>query len=199
MSTQKKILTIAIEILRKNGYHSTSMNMISKECCISKGNLTYHYPTKEELFKACINVSSSYFKKNVFLPSFEKNNNELEGLINFFKNVKTWLYWDNKVIGCVFSNTALELRHINPELADIPLFCLREFKVMIKEKIEQGQKNGNISIRESSEDITEDIFLGYQGAMIYSRIENSLSYFDLFIEKTYKYLRVNQDIKKISF
>ena len=44
-----------------------------------------------------------------------------------------------------------------------------------------------------------NIFLGYQGAMIYSRIENSLSYFDLFIEKTYKYLRVNQDSKKLLF
>ncbi|MFN8672193.1 MAG: TetR/AcrR family transcriptional regulator [Candidatus Sericytochromatia bacterium] len=190
MSTRKRILYSAIEILRKNGYHSTSMNMISEACSISKGNLTYHYPTKEELFKDCIGTSASYFKKNVFYPSFEKNNNELEGLIHFFKNVRSWLYSDNKVIGCIFSNTALELRHTNPELADIPVYCLREFKALIKEKIESGQENGTIAKRENSDDLIEDIFLGYEGAMIYSRIENSLTYFDLFIEKTFKYLKV---------
>lgn len=191
MTTQKKILAVAIELLRKNGYHSTSMNMISEACGISKGNLTYHYPTKEELFKACIDYSATYFKKTVVSLSFENNKNELEGLITFFKNVKNWLYADSKVIGCIFSNSALELRHLNPDLADLSSGYLREFKGILREKIESGQRNGTITKRESAIDLMEDIFLGYEGAMIYSRIENSLTYFDLFIEKTYKYLRIH--------
>lgn len=190
MNTEKKILNIAIELFRKNGYHSTSMNMVSEACGISKGNLTYHYPTKEELFKECINASANYFKKYVIFGSFENNNNELDGLINFFRNVKKWLYSEEKVIGCVFSNSALELRHSNPELADLSLGYLREYKSILKEKIETGQKNGNISSLEPADIIIEDIFLGYEGAMIYSRIENSLAYFDLFIDRTFKYLKV---------
>jgi TetR/AcrR family transcriptional repressor of nem operon len=189
VSTEKKILNEAIIIFRKNGYHSTSMNMISEACKISKGNLTYHYPTKEELFKKCIEASDNYFKRFVLFNSFETQATELDGLISFLKNVKNWLYFEDYVTGCIFSNTALELRHTNPDLADIPLECLRTYKMALKEKIQSGQKNGNIRNKESAEVMIEDLFLGYEGAMIYSRIENSLVYFDLFIERTYKYFK----------
>lgn len=188
MNTESKILNQAIEIFRKKGYHTTSMNMVSEACGISKGNLTYHYPTKEELFKECINASAKYFKKYVLFSSFEKKS-ELEGLINFLNNVKTWLVYDNKVIGCVFSNSALELRHTNPELANLALSYLREYKMILREKIESGQNNGIIKIRDEADNIIEDLFLGYEGAMIYSRIENSIECFDFFIERTKKYFR----------
>lgn len=194
MSTEKKILSEAITIFRQNGYHSTSMNMISEACHISKGNLTYHYPTKEILYKKCIEASDYYFKKYVLYDSFE-NRNELDGLINFLKNVKTWLYFDGKVIGCIFSNTALELRHSNSELADIPLECLRSYKMALKDKIKSGQSNGSIVSRESAEVMTEDLFMGYEGAMIYSRIENSLTCFDLFIERTQRYFQNRSHLK----
>ncbi len=196
MNTEKKILNAAIELFRKNGYHTTSMNMVSEACSISKGNLTYHYPTKEDLYRKCISASAYYFKKYVLFSSFENQNIELEGLINFLKNVQTWLYYDGKVIGCIFSNTALELRHSNPELAEIPLSYLREYKAILKEKIESGQNSGNITRREPSDVLIEDLFLGYEGAMIYSRIENSLNVFDLFIQRVHKSLRVKSSVVK---
>lgn len=189
MSTEKKILTEAINLFRKNGYHSTSMNMVSEACKISKGNLTYHYPTKEDLFKKSIEASDNYFKRFVLYNSFEAQATELDGLIVFLKNVKNWLYLEDIVTGCIFSNTALELRHSNSELADIPLSCLRSYKNVLKEKIQSGQKSGNIKTQESADVMIEDLFLGYEGAMIYSRIENTLTYFDLFIERTFKYLK----------
>lgn len=195
MSTEKKILNEAISIFRKNGYHSTSMNMVSEACKISKGNLTYHYPTKEELFRKCIEASDNYFKRYVLFNSFENKANELDGLINFLKNVKTWLYFDEKVTGCIFSNTALELRHTNPELAEVPLECLRSYKMALKEKIKSGQESGSIAFKESADVMIEDLFLGYEGAMIYSRIENSLIFFDLFIERTYKYFKNRAHLK----
>lgn len=195
MSTEKKILNEAIILFRKNGYHSTSMNMVSEACKISKGNLTYHYPTKEELYRKSIAASDYYFKKYVLFNSFENIPNELDGLINFLKNVKTWLFFEDKVIGCVFSNTALELRHSNPELADLPLECLRSYKTVLKDKIQSGQINGSIVSKEPPDVMIEDLFLGYEGAMIYSRIENSLTCFDLFIERTQKYLKNRSQLK----
>lgn len=196
MNTEKRILAAAIELFRKNGYHSTSMNMVSEACNISKGNLTYHYPTKEDLYKKSIIASANYFKKYVVFSSFENHANELDGLINFLRNVKTWLYYEGNVIGCIFSNTALELRHNNPELAELPLSFLREYKSILKEKIESGQNNGDITLRESPDVLIEDLFLGYEGAMIYSRIENSLNCFDLFIERVHKSMKVKPPVSK---
>lgn len=189
MNTDKKILNEAIILFRKNGYHPTSMNIVSEACGISKGNLTYHYPTKEELFKECINASAGYFKKHVLFSSFENQPTELDGLINFLKNVKNWLTYEGKIIGCMFSNAAIELRLNNPELAELPINYLREFRSILKEKIESGQNNKNILAKESSEVMVENLFLGYEGAVVYSRIENSLRSFDLFIERTYKYFK----------
>jgi TetR/AcrR family transcriptional repressor of nem operon len=196
VNTEKRILAAAIELFRKNGFHSTSMNMVSEACNISKGNLTYHYPTKEDLYTKCIIASANYFKKYVLFSSFENQSTELEGLINFLKNVKTWLYSEGNVIGCIFSNTALELRHTNPELAEIALGYLREYKANLREKIESGQNNGNITLREPADVLAEDLFLGYEGAMIYARIENSLNCFDLFIERVRKSMRLKSAVPK---
>jgi len=187
LNTETKILKEAIEIFRRNGYHSTSTKMVSEHCRISKGNLTYHYRTKEELFRACLETSAKYFKKYVLLKSFSDNSNELDGLIDFLRSVKKWLITDNKVTGCFFSNSALELRHTNPELADFALGFLREYKLILQEKIRSGQQKGFITSRESAELLLEELFIGYEGAMIYSRIENHFSCFDFFIERTYKY------------
>lgn len=191
MNTEKKILVQAIELFRRNGYYSTSMNMVSEACGISKGNLTYHYPTKEELFKSCIKASSNYFKQYVVQNSFEHSVNELEGLITFLENVKTWLATDNQVTGCIFSNAALELRHTNPELAELSYRHLQDIKSALREKIESGQSSGSITDRESPEDLIEDLFLAYEGAVMYSRIENSLNSFSLFIERIYRNFKPN--------
>lgn len=52
LSTKDKILKAAVEMLEKNGIRSVTQNAIAKVVGISQGQLTYHFPKREDLVMA---------------------------------------------------------------------------------------------------------------------------------------------------
>ncbi len=59
--TRELILRTALHILIENGYRAMSMRRIASACGMRLGNLTYHYPTREDLVRELLNaVISSY-------------------------------------------------------------------------------------------------------------------------------------------
>ena len=47
--SEKKILHSAIKLFLENGYSVTTLKMISEECKMSQGTITYHFHTKEDM------------------------------------------------------------------------------------------------------------------------------------------------------
>lgn len=59
--TRELILRTALDILLEEGYRAMSMRRIAAACGMRLGNLTYHYPTREDLVRELLNaVISSY-------------------------------------------------------------------------------------------------------------------------------------------
>ncbi|HAY2101481.1 TPA: multidrug-binding transcriptional regulator QacR, partial [Staphylococcus aureus] len=55
MNLKDKILGVAKELFIKNGYNATTTGEIVKLSESSKGNLYYHFKTKENLFLEILN------------------------------------------------------------------------------------------------------------------------------------------------
>jgi AcrR family transcriptional regulator len=59
--TRELIVRTALHILIEEGYRAMSMRRIAAACGMRLGNLTYHYPTREDLVRGLLNaVISSY-------------------------------------------------------------------------------------------------------------------------------------------
>jgi len=59
--TRELILRTALHTLIEEGYQAMSMRRIAAACGMRLGNLTYHYPTREDLVRELLNaVISSY-------------------------------------------------------------------------------------------------------------------------------------------
>lgn len=59
--TREQILHAALHLLVESGYRSMTMRRIAAACDMKLGNLTYHFPTREDLVKALLDaVISSY-------------------------------------------------------------------------------------------------------------------------------------------
>jgi len=56
-TTHDKIIEVAIRTFAEHGYAGTSMREIAEELDITKAALYYHFPSKEEIFKACLSHS----------------------------------------------------------------------------------------------------------------------------------------------
>lgn len=59
--TREEILRQALEILINEGYRAMSMRRVATACGMKFGNLTYHFPTREDLVRELLDaVISSY-------------------------------------------------------------------------------------------------------------------------------------------
>ena len=76
---EKLILTVALELFSKHGYLGASMQTISKEAGVSKGNLYNYFESKEELLEAVLTngllqfseLLASYPKDLIYESDFE--------------------------------------------------------------------------------------------------------------------------------
>ena len=60
MLTKAEIVRTATELFLKNGYSRTTIKTICDELEMSKGNLTFHYPTKEHLLSELVDMLCSF-------------------------------------------------------------------------------------------------------------------------------------------
>ncbi|WP_019637609.1 TetR/AcrR family transcriptional regulator [Paenibacillus fonticola] len=52
--TSQHILTTASRLFMENGFESVSMNMVAQHSGVTKASVYYYFPTKNELFVACM-------------------------------------------------------------------------------------------------------------------------------------------------
>jgi AcrR family transcriptional regulator len=64
--TRQQIITAAMRLFLKQGYHGTSMREIAKEADIALGGIYNHFANKEEIFEA---VFSAYHPYNQMVPA----------------------------------------------------------------------------------------------------------------------------------
>lgn len=59
--TREQILKAALHLLVEEGYRAMTMRRVAGECGLKLGNLTYHFPAREDLVKALLDaVISAY-------------------------------------------------------------------------------------------------------------------------------------------
>ena len=63
--TRERIVKVAAELFRKNGFHNTSLSKILKEAQLTKGGFYFHFKSKEELGDAVIDYISEFWVHNV--------------------------------------------------------------------------------------------------------------------------------------
>ena len=63
--TKERVITIAAELFRKNGFHNTSLAQILDEAKLTKGGFYFHFKSKEELGDAVINYMRDFWVHNV--------------------------------------------------------------------------------------------------------------------------------------
>lgn len=85
--TKNKIAQVSEELFNAYGYNKVTMRRIADACGISVGNLTYHYPQKEDLL-----MLEHDGIMNSFLTQVFSNESELTGMRGYFTVEAAFLY-----------------------------------------------------------------------------------------------------------
>jgi len=59
VKTKQKILNAALNVLLENGFQALTQTRVAEEAGVSQGNLTYHFPTRNDLLRAVVDESKA--------------------------------------------------------------------------------------------------------------------------------------------
>ncbi len=115
--TRDHILKTTRTILVANGFHNTSISDIIEATGVKKGNLYYHFASKEEIGLAVLEDAKDEFF--MFLRQSFQGDSPCAKVINSCQAILTEQEKNNFVGGCLFGNAALEMSDSNPHFAKV--------------------------------------------------------------------------------
>ena len=100
-NTKQKIITAAIKLFNKQGFAAVTLYEIAGSIKMTRGNLTYHFKTKDKLLKAIAEEMWDKMmverNKSKQLPSFENLHNEIQLYYRFQKQY-AFIFLDRHVL-----------------------------------------------------------------------------------------------------
>lgn len=179
--TRQTILKEAYRLFHRRGYAGVSMQLVAEAAGISKGNLTYHFPSKQALFEAVHGLAAAYLRDRIFPSAFDGAPDTLSGLENLAVTLRRWLMDDGEnFVGCLFTNIAVETRHGDPAIAMLGRQTLFEFKARLAAIMAEGQARGEVRADQPAEALAQAFFWMYEGALTLSRVQNDPAEYDAF-------------------
>lgn len=96
MTTRQKILERALKLFNESGYVNVGVREISRSLDMSPGNLSYHFPKKDDLLFA---IMKSYSKLNdQRFAQYEAQTKDLKSFLAFMETNLTWQFKHRGVI-----------------------------------------------------------------------------------------------------
>lgn len=110
-STKEKILEAAVSCFNNQGFGKTSLQDIARSLNISRGNLAYHFPTKDQLLEAIFNemwaeIEAGQEKSRSF-PSFQNLKSQVQIYLHYQK-AYAFIFTDSQVMSIPFIREALQ-------------------------------------------------------------------------------------------
>jgi TetR/AcrR family transcriptional repressor of nem operon len=139
--TRERIVKIAAELFRKNGYHNTSLSQILEEAELTKGGFYFHFKSKEELGDAVIDYMRDYWVHNV-LGKIEGEEGTLRKIERMFDIMISTHESD------IFHGVALlavltaEMMEVDERFSERLREIFADWKASIVDILEQGKREG---------------------------------------------------------
>lgn len=173
--TRNHVLFTAMNLINIKGYGATSITDITEATGVKKGNLYFHFSSKEDLVYAMIEKARDEY--NTYLHSRTRGANSLEKLYSIFDAIYHFHKKKNFIGGCIFGNMALELSDTNYRFAQLidSIFSgwMQTFKKLLVEATSEKLINPRIDIDAAAVHIVSSL----EGAVMLSRVAKNSNRF----------------------
>jgi TetR/AcrR family transcriptional repressor of nem operon len=115
--TRDHILKTTRAILVANGFHNTSISDIIDATGVKKGNLYYHFASKDDIGLAVLEDAKEEFFN--FLTESFQGESPCAKVIHSCQAIFAEQKKNNFVGGCLFGNAALEMSDNNPRFSEV--------------------------------------------------------------------------------
>ena len=167
-ATREKIIQAAISLFNTRGLKNTSLNDIIHATGVKKGNLYFHFASKDDMCREIILAAKeNYFD---FLKQEMTGETPLEQLFNLLDAVSAYHSRKNFVGGCIFGNTALEMADTDSNFTDLILDIFNEWISLLADLVEQAQRKDEINPDLDPDAMARHIVATAEGGIMMARL-----------------------------
>ena len=172
---EQEVIEKAMNLFWKNGYETTSMQMLEKEMGINKFSIYSSFVSKNELLKECINC---YAKKlNTIVEKLLKTQGGVNAIRQYFYDFIHFSKENNIQKGCLITNTANECIE-DIEIQDLLNQCTTKIRDVFAIKLSENNNYTTEEIQQKADYLFIAMF-GFSTAtrmFTASQIENYIKY-----------------------
>lgn len=166
ISTRKKIVVIADQLIRAKGYNAFSYADIATTLNIKNAAIHYHFPSKKALGKAVIVESREKFKSNTELWDDLTSYEQVAAFVDMYsKNSKNGGICFMGALGSSY-NTLPEEMQSELNLAH------DEITIWLKAVLNKGKLDGELDFEQSAEEMSNLITSGMLASLILERVSD---------------------------
>lgn len=179
--TRQTILAVAADLFRSQGWGATTMQVVAERAGISKGNLTYHFPSKQALFEAVYAEARAYVRDRILDRSFAEEPDAIAALEAFTRRLRRWLIdHDGRFVGCIFTNVAVEARQSDAAVGRLAGEALVAIRAALAERFAAAQAAGQIRSDLPAAELARAFFWQYEGALALAKALDDPAEYDGF-------------------
>jgi len=166
--TRQHILKESRKLFTRQGFRTTSISEIITATGVKKGNLYYHFPSKEELGLAVlVDVRDEFF---TLLDNSLTGENPIVRILNSCNAILAMMEQNNFVGGCLFGNTALEMTDSNSRFGRIIQEVFSQWKSRIERELRQASALGLFESPIPANALATAIIATLEGGIMLSRV-----------------------------
>jgi len=169
--TRERILTEATEVFNRQGIAATTINDLLKATETTKGNLYFHFSSKEEVGLEVLHRAQIAFKD--FLENALQGDTPGTQLDQFFCQVLEKNRCRGFIGGCLFGNTALEASDTAPQFANLVSEVFSEWIEKLNTTITAAQTAGQVRHDLPARDLAELVVVAIEGGIMQARLQKA--------------------------
>ncbi len=167
-NTRAHILKTTRHLFTTQGFGNTSISTIIAVTGVKKGNLYYHFASKEELGLAVLLDAQEEFAG--FLNDSFQGEKPIDKILNSCEMLLEFLQKQNFVGGCLFGNTALEMSDGNSRFGIIIQDVFDYWTAKIEQHLIEGQDDGSFVSSIPISALATTVVATIEGGIMMSRV-----------------------------
>lgn len=166
--TRARVLDTAVALINRKGFRNTSVQDIIDETGVKKGNLYFHFSSKDELGRSLMREAADrYFE---YLSNSVTSGDPLGKIRDILNAVLRYHRGRGFVGGCLFGNTALEMSDTDEEYAALVREIFDRWVRILAGHLRAAAKTRSLPNGIKAEPMARHIVAAMEGSIMMARL-----------------------------
>lgn len=171
--TKEALLLAGMAILTERGFNTVGIDYILKRVGVPKGSFYHYFKNKDDFGLQVISEYNAYFCAKLKRCLIGASHDPIEGLSIFVEEAISGIEKYHFTRGCLIGNFAQEMSILSPQFKQPLVDCLNQWTLLLAFSLETAKSKQQISANIDCQEQAECFWIGWEGAVLTSRVMQS--------------------------